>query len=1591
MATWKEKGVVPDSDDEDFLDSQSIADLKDLSNKQRHNESQERHDDISEGENGGNNGREFGQEKRPFRTETSSAQDTNVLPQTPKRTSIADKQEYAELPLSSPISPRVFKDPRTLWASESNRPTPVGGQATPPAALLDEVSQSYVRLTSPMSSALSSLPGSQMSQNIWPKTLGEVESSLNGHNLDSVTEQTGVQTSEEPISFNKRAFRQRNPIQLHPYVVEQEKYRRTLQARGLKPMRLAQSQDHHTKPNTDGISQESDSQELYSEDVEMEECQPMKIHWNSSPPSPVAKSRFGDAESNDSESVSREDDDFPDIDELIKGRVPISRPPKPKRRLKSYSSKYTRPQLSRVQSHAVKNMNRRGSHDIFDVPASPPTTSSPFSAITRPNKMFLSRRTSISSKEPTPSWLDEDELTFQRSTDLPTPATSATKPVPDAIPIDSDSDIDDPFASEPDPTLSASSSDGSSRIRKVGKKIRGVLPASHLRLDQHLKKSMAPSRTQRESLTASPVNNPFRRGVALPKQSRTGPSATLSSNTGLPFLSEDSESDEDIERAEFIMADEAAETDRLFAQQRMGYAEEDDRIDAMLPSGKRHGRGPDLHPRKKRRVGSTSFKADGTRARQPKITEHLVKPRKSTSSKTHRSRRPGYHVDGPLSSRASRPRRSAPPKLSILDVISSPGGHIKELPQFIRVAARTARSKKHQGRQSPTRKYIRLANRGDTFDAQSVLQEWKDGKIQQKTLHSSHATAPSRAPLKSVSGNVQSRLRSPVSRPKSSSYGLADNNRILPRKLIVPRERQRTINDFVTTTSPTTEQSLPKSNISSGLGVTRKRLERPRYIPQSRPAQLESSELQYNNQHPTAAFKTSKKALDSLYRSVRKRSTPQANLQLSRFLADDDVLRPSIETKLPVSRDNSKSISEAPKLVNPPRKRLPRRLDVGAAVYRQPSEPLILEFLASSRQDVSGQDNKLEGLGNFGTHYPTHFDIFPMQPGTFFHESTFIGSGRLSAVIKNTGVVPSDFVQPRTSFQIAEKEFLWGPWDENVSSEIGLCFDWLAEQLNLRPGPETSAARDTVEVMATVIEYMQHSLSFTAPEDRLDFLTRMLEIVNDLLSRVTKEDQDSELLQTQLKIEVLARCSVLTLFLLRISRHYSENFSVIGKIEDLVVDVSRSCMKPLLAHGVEDIRKLYDDLQYLSLRERGIRESQYAFHALVVLHKVLDAAQIPRKSFWDVANTQLVDKDMAIVNDARMMEKLWYTMFTLLPLCEFDESGVVIQDARRTASFDNWWLPQQLLKWVFALYSLNPRQSPSFNDYCRTIVSRCHFLMAEWGWWKCSGMIGTLFDFFASQNLAHLRNEEVHKSPYFLDHLASQPSLAIEPEDRCFHIFLKIVALAIKHMNSTNNERDVRNLVARLLPNHNRQYPKEESIHEREVAALRNHHDLLCTLYWAAPPSQRPSLTLIQDLVEADRSHNAACLINLRSWNQLAQFVLVLSDPRGSFKPFISWQNTFFAKLWEQYLQEDNNTRRQAELHTTLGAEPITETRLQQQISNNRIATMATLRMVLSNISDAITLARNDLDLTIAFNTSRYMNATTKPFADFQQRTFASY
>ncbi|KAJ3957475.1 hypothetical protein N0V92_005939 [Colletotrichum tropicale] len=639
----------------------------------------------------------------------------------------------------------------------------------------------------------------------------------------------------------------------------------------------------------------------------------------------------------------------------------------------------------------------------------------------------------------------------------------------------------------------------------------------------------------------------------------------------------------------------------------------------------------------------------------------------------------------------------------------------------------------------------------------------------------------------------------------------------------------------------------------------------------------------------------------------------------------------------------------------------PVRIDVAAAQFRYANDPLPTTDVSTPAEAprTTHAHNQLLGLGPFGTHYTQHFETFPLDRGVFFHESTLIGSGKVDSAV---GERFSDKLwesRPRVSFHLGEQVLRWDIWTEQVSSEFGILMDGMLDQV-LKPVPTSEAGFNAKDAARFVLDYVLKSMSFTDDNGALSFVTRLSDVTRASLSRL-----DSELsLDSSQRLELTDVLSNLLLIVSAAVRLCQKRASLISEtftLENLLRKAAEALVSSLLTSGLDEVTNLYDDLQTLRYRERGIRSDKVVPHAWVVLMRVLESLRIPRMNFWDVTFPHLIKPAIIRGSNAQEFECLWKDMFTLLPLCEFDNLGVLIADKRHHTPVEGWNLPQQVLKRVFQLYRDNPRQSPSFNDYCRTLVARCHYLVEQWGWQKCSGIIGTIFDFFGSQNLSHLRNEEAFRSARFLDNLHTSPSLKVEAEDRCFHIFLKLVALVIKKLRKKDMVNDIRNLVTRTLPNHDRQYSKEQDVHAHDLAALRNHHDLLCTLFWAAPPDLRPPIHNLQKLVIPASSHKEACLINLRAWNQLARFV-VHEESSLSFLPLANWQADVFKQLVDQYNSAAADMQRQFLAMPKDATNRISESFMNAIVEKNKAATMEIMLFSVKSSMDVVQYA-NSLEL----------------------------
>jgi hypothetical protein len=1614
---WKEIGIVPDSDEEDDLNSQNtiesirqftdqnneLHDLNDESDKQDETEVRQGNADLREQENVGAEG-------------SSRASSVDLLGSPSFAEKAVEKDHSAqnvEHTFDAVLLDQEEDERPTLNEANGNSVNPAS-QSEAPLVEQEEVSRSWVRATSPASSILSSPPSTQLTTTSNSPVNTRIAESIPSSRVDrahapspQLSTPSYLESVRLPADFNtpelprRRNLRERRPEQIHPFLIEQMKYEKRMKDSHLKPVKFIQAEDRpsrKTRPIQEQDSQDTEFQDVDAEYGNTQDSQAMNSDRSSmpvsaSPPIDDEIHRTNNIEINNGghDGNSDSDQELPDLPDLFRNsHVDMISRSKSKSKSKSSKSVYTNkkrinlPKPSLVQTkHREPEVNVR-ERNIFDFPESSPSSSPPIrSANTRrPISRVLSNSSIIS----TSPLLDPSSPSFQMVHEALTPATS-TKTPGGTSPINLVSDDEDSVPPVTDRVLSSVSESSDDEeivmLRRLKKKIKHVLPASHLRLDQRN------TRAREQKLQGGDVREleDVRAGVARPTIRRQTLSSAQNDSTSRMLFIESDESDDNSDKNQSIQPHDPFETSTLLLGSNLGYAVEDDRIDHMLPtiSRKRKAKGSLHQPKTKRQILSTSSHVNGGRhLDQPRITAHLAVMCDS----------PNAHATGTLKRR--RPRKS-PPNLSILDYTDTTGLTGADAPQFLKVASRTARSRKALGRQSPTHKFVRLATREDTADAQAVLSDWRTSKIQPRAIAMPEKgrEGTNRYPLGLISGNRQtdSTISAPKTMARSNSrVGMATT--AARRKIRVSRTGQRSLGDFVTIGEEATHAGPPPMRTTAISSEVRRKPKNHR-APPARLAQLETSEIEYTRQFPSENFNSTMKSLDSLYRRGRRRPVPQSNLQMSRFLADDGVLQPPPKD-IPMDEDNSTSMP-VPNIIDIEkqrrrRKRSPRRVDAGAAVYRQPSEPPILSFFAKDNSSVTDQ-GKLFNLGKFGTRYPRHFDILPLLPGVYFHETTFIASGHLADAITDPELLHIEC--PRSiSLNIGDEEFTWRTWDERVSEQMGIFIDWVSEQLNVTPPADPTMCRsDLVEATTHLVSYVQHSSDFVKPDLEVDYLARMSDILRDFSSRFDPGRTSYSTTYSKQTIQVMTRFSVLVLRLLRISRGVQHSAS--SSFETILRRIAESCIRLLVSHGLDDIRKLYDDLQYLSVRDNGIRNDKYFLESWVIIYHVLGAAKISGASFWDLTNIQLGIESLSTVHDASKMENMWLSVFTLLPLSAFDMYGVVAPKPHEKLSSDNWPLVQALLKRVFELYRGNIHQPPGFNNYCRAIIGRCHYLVQEWEWQNCSEVVKTIFDFFTSMKLSNLRHEDVYKSPQFLEQLDKEPSLDLEPEERCFHIFLKLVAIAIKHMQASGDTKNIRNLVARLSPNHDRQYPKEEEIHQDDLASLRNHHDLLCTLYWSAPYRLGPSVGLLQNLVSAESSHNAAFLINLRAWTNLARYVLSRSraDFRiDAYEPFLAWQNCFSTSLLDYYLQVETIARSQVESLPQCSRD-LSENRIQSTIDTNRMSTVYSIQAVARGMIEAMK-SSNSTTLGHAINfgesSSAYKLNILIPLADVVVKMLSS-
>jgi Mus7/MMS22 family len=1356
------------------------------------------------------------------------------------------------------------------------------------------------------------------------------------------------------------SLRRRNPIQEHPYLLEGEKYRQFLKQRGVRPVRLT---ERHSPPKKTAENSDSQEREWIAGDAESqgreEEEQAERTVTNQSV-SPGTSSQLQDEglSWNFDDLDGLGDDELPDINSLLRTKSRTYAYNRQKISLKQSNKKLSLPRLSDLRKTSSIKSRPTDAVEACDAPVD--------DSIRQSFRMPPSSYSDVEDVKDAKFWLDRQLKPAEKSLGpyAETSGRIGTRSVADGS-TDSGSEIRSSSSPSPSPAEQP-------ELHRIYRKIRGVLPASWLHLDQQQQApKVAEKATRHRQLPPSDNRSP-QRGVARKIQRRRSPKPIEISD----------ESDDHQRQASSTTAlhhpRQSIEDELTTIWPDIDHME-DNRVDSMLQP----------EPRWRRRKNTFKINHQGggglvegqISGRGPATYIDNSKPRRMQQPRITDS----LSQNRPTKARRQAPEKRAAPRLSILDVQRRATVSPQRIPRFIKLAIRQVRAREDKGRRGPQRKHFRLHTRDDTSEVQDILRNWKEGTINQASYAALQRSSKAKkanmiSASRNESGDTMSveEARQTISKPQyaeneflSSAPSLQASTARLP----TPKQKLRQVAlpglwDGKAKRKPLQTRRLAQLNILSG-SPRRQHVAGALEI-------VDTEEVTYIPKKQT--IRTAPEGLDSvldrLYHSRRQK--PQLNSPHHTNVwptnnrhapITTDVI--NLEKEAPVALLNDRQKTSRSKRTHQSRKRQPRRVDAECVEYRQPSETILSEPDESLTGSDIEQHQALTGFGPYATRYSVTFDIHPLPAGTYFHGSSFVGSGDFASAL-HTGLTRSleEYTQP-AEFVLAAKKASWGTWDESVASDLSFIFDWVVEKITLYINDTTTnddissfgynKLPEVQSMLRFVSKYLSNTLNFSDSIDRKSFIIRFLHLLQNFLEGlVSLRSSDIGLGKSRQSAEIItfSFITVLAYQLLAITRSGAFRDSL-AEVEDVFRLSSDQLLQSLIMCGRHHVRSYFEEQRSHTKREAGTRN--LLIESWVVAYQTLEAAGVERASFWYLVHSHLQMKRVLLSLDVRVFETIWHDMFTLLPLQELDEVGIIQYRKRFGFQQEDWTIVRDLSNRLFSIYNDNPTKQPAmFNTYCRTVFSRCHYLIKEWGWLRCEPIIGTLYDFFAINRLSDLDGEEHRGSARFLENLDQSQELEVEVGDNCFHVLLKIIAIGLRGLMTVynGNGKKVRNVAFRLMPNHGRKYPKESFVYREELDCLRNHHDLLSTLYWASPPGYRPSLNAIKDLVDPETSHREACHISIRAWSNLIRFQLSTDEPSISLQPFMEWLNELLSNMLLQHALARSEAQAQFALASASG-QMVSTGVLESTISKNQQQVEAVVSDALLSLTTAMSLARN--------------------------------
>ncbi|KAG9668956.1 hypothetical protein KCU99_g7012, partial [Aureobasidium melanogenum] len=1025
----------------------------------------------------------------------------------------------------------------------------------------------------------------------------------------------------------RRTLRARKAIQLHPYLLEVEQYRRALKARGLRPIQVA--------TNSQRPRNQDDSQD---DEFHQEESQPQRPQLEhtqeSTPPDSSASSVHNPPPRLDLSNLisgNEEEEEFPDIDAALRRRVIGGTQIHYKRRktletpdtnqngrMLSSSASRARGKLKSLSLNRVLSTTSGPSNQDL-LPPSPPRTSSPANA------------------EPTPVAPPRFRLPHGiSSTAVPTPLPSSPEPLastsvrrPRQVIISSDEEAVNHQDVDAESSSSSESDQKNRQLLRYRRKMRGVLPASYLKLDKQTR-PQSPSVAPSEAQTATPRPTAPVRGVAQRRVTST--SATPARQNSYVIFSDNSESDDSVAelpssrllQTRLPSPITGRPTGRPFKPLEV---DEYDEIDDMLPTnGRAHFREPGS--KKKQSKLPSTFTRTKSSSNRAQLGQKRKAPVHPTAQKSTSRHEPGASIK-----RKPAAKKPKPVKLSILDATTTndpKSPRAISRPQFVRLAARQARNRPDHGRHSPSNKDIRLATREDTQDALEPLLSWRAGNLSRSWIPLPQDTRPD----DSVRNDEDTMIEELNDQENSVITSSPQHRRPgQPRPLMGTKPRQsRQLSEKDNPARKRTARDLLRAN-------QRKLLERDHRM---RPAQLESVAQSTHLDLDPLTFAAPPSRLMEIFARDR-RDQPASKFRLERFLKDKGDLP---EVPVPNQSENpDTNMTGIDNVVSHARirKRLARRIDVETTRFRQPNEPLPADVPSVSAQDPENinSDNPpakaiLQGLGPFGTRYPTDFDVRPLEIGTYFATGTFVGSGDFNDCLTLRGR-DLDVPAGRITVEVVGRSLHWSAWNEDVSAGLSSILSACTEDLHSVGEYESTEMRQTAigdttarfnYFLRSIVRYLSGCLHFLDPIDRSSSLSRLSRFVDEFVDMVEVETiilrslSDVRTHIERFVIDSLSYLLCMTVQLVRISQHPAADVKMQTLLVEECVRLSTKIMAAALPTRLIPVREFLEAHREHARRESGIQAQDVAITSIVIVNHALTTVNASTK-LSDIISTHL--------------------------------------------------------------------------------------------------------------------------------------------------------------------------------------------------------------------------------------------------------------------------------------------------------------------------------------------------------------------------------